>query len=166
MASTLRIWAILLIFALLTGACVAPLTPAAPAAAPADTQEAAPTATAAPEGAAGDADTAMANPASVNCVDKGGTLQIETRPDGGQYGVCLFEDNMQCEEWALMRGECPDGGVKVTGYTTDAARFCAITGGEYTVTDESGDQEQGTCTLPGGTVCDVYAYYEGTCSAQ
>ncbi|MEZ4583733.1 MAG: hypothetical protein R3A10_19215 [Caldilineaceae bacterium] len=53
---------------------------------------------------------------------------------------------MQCEEWALMRGECPDGGVKVTGYATDAARFCAITGGEYTVTDESGDQEQGTCT--------------------
>lgn len=108
----------------------------------------------------------LANPASVNCVDQGGTLQIEQRPDGGEYGVCVFADNMQCEEWALMRGDCPDGGVKVTGYATDAARFCAITGGEYTVTDESGDQEQGTCTLPGGTVCDVYAYFDGTCSAQ
>ncbi len=48
-----------------------------------------------------------------------------------------------------MRGECPVGGIKVTGYVTQAARFCAITGGEYTVTDKSGsDQEEGTCTLP------------------
>ncbi len=63
----------------------------------------------------------MANPASVNCEKVGGSLKIEERPDGGQYGVCMFADNMQCEEWALMRGECPAGGVKVTGYTTPAA---------------------------------------------
>ena len=59
---------------------------------------------------------ALANPASQNCVAKGGKLQIEERGDGGQIGVCYFEDNLQCEEWALMRGECPVGGVKVTGY--------------------------------------------------
>ena len=51
------------------------------------------------------------------------------RGDGGQIGVCYFEDNRQCEEWALMRGECPVGGVKVTGYVTPAGRYCAITGG-------------------------------------
>ena len=28
-----------------------------------------------------------------------------------------------------MRGDCPVGGVKVTGYVTPAARYCAITGG-------------------------------------
>ena len=44
------------------------------------------------------------------CAQKGGTLQIEQRPDGGQYGVCVFTDNRQCEEWALFRVECPAGG--------------------------------------------------------
>lgn len=98
----------------------------------------------------------MANPASQNCTDQGGTLRIETRPDGGQYGVCYFEDNRQCEEWALLRGECPTGGVKVTGYTTDAARFCAISGGEY--------GQDGGCTFKDGTKCDAEAFYAGTCS--
>ena len=55
----------------------------------------------------------MPNPASENCTEKGGTLSIEKRGDGGEYGVCIFEDNMQCEEWALMRGECPVGGVTI-----------------------------------------------------
>ena len=45
----------------------------------------------------------LANPASVNCTQQGGTLTIERRPDGGQFGVCTFPDNYQCEEWALMR---------------------------------------------------------------
>jgi predicted metal-dependent phosphoesterase TrpH len=35
--------------------------------------------------------------------------------DGGEYGICVFEDNRQCEEWALFRGECPAGGRKATG---------------------------------------------------
>jgi putative hemolysin len=71
----------------------------------------------------------LPNPASQNCEKVGGQLSIETRGDGGQYGVCLFEENRQCEEWALLRGDCPAGGLKVIGYVTDAARYCAITGG-------------------------------------
>jgi len=39
----------------------------------------------------------------------GGTVSFEERGDDGQYGVCTFEDNQQCEEWALMRGDCPVG---------------------------------------------------------
>jgi putative hemolysin len=109
----------------------------------------------------------MANPASVNCEKQGGKLSIRKRPDGGEYGVCLFEDNRQCEEWALMRGECPVGGVKITGYVTQAAQFCAITGGEYKVTANSNtEQEQGTCTLKSGKTCDAVAYFAGTCSAN
>jgi len=106
----------------------------------------------------------LANPASENCEGKGGRLFIEQRGDGGEYGVCIFEDNRQCEEWALLRGQCPVGGLKVTGYVTPAARYCAITGGQYKVTgDRSAEQEQGTCTLPSGRVCDVWAYYSGQC---
>jgi putative hemolysin len=62
-----------------------------------------------------DSKTGIANPASVNCINKGGTLSIQKRGDGGEYGICTFEDNWQCEEWALFRGECPAGGKKVTG---------------------------------------------------
>ena len=106
----------------------------------------------------------LANPASVQCIEKGGTLRIERRPDGGQYGVCVFVDNYQCEEWALFRGECPAGGLRVTGYITPAARYCAITGGRYAVVAKSGAaDEEGSCTLPDGKVCAAAAYYLGSC---
>ena len=106
----------------------------------------------------------LANPASQNCVARGGTLTIERRPDGGQFGVCVFTDNYQCEEWAMFRGECPTGGLRVTGYITPAARYCAITGGRYTVVAKSGAvDEQGACALPGGKSCGADAYYAGTC---
>ena len=93
---------------------------------------------------------AAANPASKNCIAKGGELRIETAGDGSQYGLCLFEDNRQCEEWAMLRGACPVGGIKVTGYVTPQARYCAIRGGDYVVTRmQTAGGEQGTCTLPG-----------------
>lgn len=105
----------------------------------------------------------MPNPASENCVKVGGTLTMQKRGDGGEYGVCVFEDNRQCEEWALMRGECPVGGRKITGYITPAAQYCAITGGEYKVTgDDKNGVEQGTCTK-GKKTCDVHEYYNGKC---
>ncbi len=72
----------------------------------------------------------LANPASVNCQEKGGNLEIKKKADGGEYGVCYFEDNRQCEEWALFKGDCPVGGVKVTGYDSEEQIFCAIMGGE------------------------------------
>lgn len=106
----------------------------------------------------------MANPASVNCIKLGGTLRLEKRPDGGQYGVCLFVDNYQCEEWALFRGECPKGGLRATGYATPAGRFCAITGGRYTVSSPpTASIEKGVCALPGGKACDADGYYSGGC---
>jgi len=107
----------------------------------------------------------VANPASENCIAKGGELRIETGGDGGQYGVCLFEDNRQCEEWALLRGQCPVGGIRITGYVTPQARYCAIRGGDYIVTREqtATSAEEGTCTLPGEPACDALALYEGRC---
>jgi hypothetical protein len=46
----------------------------------------------------------MANPASVNCVNVGGTVQIQNSA-AGQYGMCAFPNGTTCEEWALFRGE-------------------------------------------------------------
>ena len=103
------------------------------------------------------------NPATQNCLDNGGQHTTEQRGDGGEYGVCLFDDNRQCEEWAMAHGDCPVGGIKVTGYNTSAARYCAITGGQYTATgNEGAPDEQGTCAIKGAQ-CDVWAYYNGQC---
>ena len=109
----------------------------------------------------------LANPASQNCVAKGGKLAIEKNPKGGEYGVCVFADNLRCEEWAMLRGQCRTGGVKVTGYATPAARYCAITGGTYRITSASNTRdEKGTCTFRGANTCDALAYYDGSCARQ
>lgn len=50
----------------------------------------------------------MANPASVNCVDNGGKLDIRDT-GSGQVGYCIFDDGSECEEWAFYRGECSKG---------------------------------------------------------
>jgi putative hemolysin len=109
----------------------------------------------------------LANPASQNCIAKGGSLVMQKNPRGDQYAVCTFNDNMQCEEWAMMRGECRTGGIRVTGYVTPAARYCAITGGTYRITAASNTPaERGTCTFPNGKKCTAAAYYDGSCTRQ
>lgn len=106
----------------------------------------------------------LANPASQHCAQQGGALTVEKNGAGGEFGVCTFGDNLQCEEWAMLRGQCRTGGIKVTGYVTAAARYCALTGGSYAVTSGSNAaDEQGTCTLPGGQRCAAAAYFDQTC---
>lgn len=53
----------------------------------------------------------MPNPVSVFCEENGGVLEIREDASGGQYGVCIFPDNNECEEWAYFRGECSPGGT-------------------------------------------------------
>ncbi len=47
----------------------------------------------------------MANPASVYCEEHGGRVDIRDSA-AGQYGVCMFPDGQECDEWAFYRGEC------------------------------------------------------------
>jgi uncharacterized protein len=62
----------------------------------------------------GDAETneptpGVANPASEYCVEQGGMIEIREDAQGDQYGVCIFDDGSECDEWELYRGECqPD----------------------------------------------------------
>ena len=52
----------------------------------------------------------LPSPASVYCEEHGGSLEIHSVADGGQYGVCIFPGGSECEEWAFYRGECdPEG---------------------------------------------------------
>ena len=48
----------------------------------------------------------IANPASTNCVNLGGALEIKDEVNG-QAGYCHMKDGRVCEEWALFRdGSC------------------------------------------------------------
>lgn len=52
--------------------------------------------------------TTLSNPASTNCVEKGGTLEIRDEA-AGQVGYCKFSDGSECEEWAYLKNECTVG---------------------------------------------------------
>ncbi|MDD5251414.1 MAG: DUF333 domain-containing protein [Patescibacteria group bacterium] len=105
--------------------------------------------------------TKMSNPASQNCSGVGGKLSIEKRPDGGEYGICSFGANMECEEWALMRGECAQGGADVSMTSNAADRFCIITGHELI---KPGDTEKaGLCRID-NKECSAQEYFDtGEC---
>ena len=53
---------------------------------------------------------AMPNPASANCAEKGGDLEIRSTGEG-EVGYCKFPDGSECEEWAYFRNECAPGDV-------------------------------------------------------
>lgn len=57
----------------------------------------------------GNNNTGMPNPASTYCTEKGYNLDIRADEQGNQYGVCIFPDGSECEEWAYYRGECEIG---------------------------------------------------------
>lgn len=49
----------------------------------------------------------IANPASTNCVQLGGVLDIRADASGAEAGYCRMPDGRECEEWALFRdGSC------------------------------------------------------------
>src|SRR5690606_24800958 len=53
----------------------------------------------------------LPNPAAVHCIEQGGQSEIREDADGGQYGVCVFEDGRECLQWPLLqdeRCEAPD----------------------------------------------------------
>lgn len=57
----------------------------------------------------GDDGAGLPNPAAVYCEEQGGTVDIREDAEGNQYGVCVFDDGSECDEWAFFRGECAPG---------------------------------------------------------
>lgn len=49
----------------------------------------------------------IANPASVFCVEQGGTVEIVDEADG-QVGYCNLPDGTRIEEWEYYRAQNPD----------------------------------------------------------
>jgi len=52
------------------------------------------------------------NPASANCIAQGGT-EVIRKTAAGEYGVCVFPNGSECEEWALYRKECQPASATV-----------------------------------------------------
>jgi putative hemolysin len=109
----------------------------------------------------------MANPASVFCEEQGGRLEIRTAADGGQFGVCLFADGSECEEWAFFNGECqPDGQPAATiepEVANPAAAYCVQQGGKSMILPDQAGNQVGKCVFADGSQCDEWAFYRGEC---
>jgi predicted secreted protein/putative hemolysin len=56
----------------------------------------------------------MPNPASVACVQSGGTVDIKKDTSGNEYGMCSFKNGTSCDEWALYRNEGCKPGLTAT----------------------------------------------------
>lgn len=57
-------------------------------------------------------DTALSNPATVYCLQEGGKFTMKKTLDGSTVGICELASNIQCEEWAFYKGDCPAGSKK------------------------------------------------------
>jgi putative hemolysin len=112
-------------------------------------------------GACGDDDeneSGLPNPASVYCAEQGGTVDIRTDADGNQYGICVFDDGSECDEWAFFHGECRPGDslADQAGIANPASVYCEEQGGTL-------DLESGMCRFSDGSECDEWAFFRGEC---
>jgi putative hemolysin len=103
----------------------------------------------------------MPNPASANCVAQGGTLDIR-QGEGGEVGYCVFADGSECEEWALMRGECAPG--QQANMPNPASANCVAQGGTLDIRQGEGG-EVGYCVFADGSECEEWALMRGECAA-
>ena len=46
---------------------------------------------------------ALANPASVFCAQRGGSVEIGHAPNGAETGTCVLRDGTRIDEWAYFR---------------------------------------------------------------
>jgi putative hemolysin len=122
-----------------------------------------------PEKSTGDADRSIANPSSVNCEQKGFRMETRTSDDGSQYGVCIFPDGSECEEWAFLRGECgPASGSSTTPdgsqIANPASANCEQKGGKVEIRTTEDGSQSGVCIFNDGSECEEWAFFRGECA--
>jgi putative hemolysin len=114
----------------------------------------------------------IANPASAYCEEQGGKLEIRTAQDNNQYGVCLFKDDSECEEWAYYREECMPGDMDVApapkaipaGIANPASAFCVEQGGTTEIRTAKDGSQYGVCSFTDGSECEEWAFFRGECA--
>jgi len=108
----------------------------------------------------------MPTPASVYCEQQGGKLEIRTDSAGGQYGVCIFSDGSECDEWAYFRGECSPGQAApapTIGMANPASVFCTQQGYRLEMRTGSDGGQYGVCIFPDGSECEEWSFFRGEC---
>ena len=114
----------------------------------------------------------IANPASAYCTEQGYKLEIRTAPNSSQYGVCMFDDGSECEEWAYYRDECKPGDMDVApaptatpaGIANPASNYCVEQGGASEIRTAEDGSQFGVCVFSNGSECDEWAFFRGTCA--
>jgi len=81
--------------------------------------------------------TSLPNPASKNCLDKGGKLKT-VEETAGTLGICEFTDGTQCEEWKFFRGECQAGQTKVADTSHPYSGLISKSGAKYVFKSDTG----------------------------
>ncbi|MCW5876313.1 MAG: DUF333 domain-containing protein [Anaerolineales bacterium] len=106
--------------------------------------------------------TALANPASAYCVEQGGRHEVRT--DGsGEYGVCVFNDGRECEEWAFYQDNACAGPA---GMPNPASVYCAENSGTVDIRTDSQGGQFGVCVFADGSECEEWAFFRhGACNA-
>ena len=111
----------------------------------------------------------LPNPASVYCEEHDGRLEMRTDADGGQYGVCVFEDGSECEEWAFYRGECEAGSAAgesgALGIANPASVYCEEHDGRLEMRTDADGGQYGVCVFEDGSECEEWAFYREECKA-
>jgi putative hemolysin len=114
----------------------------------------------------------ITNPASTYCKEQGHKLEIRTTQENNQYGVCMFDDDSECEEWAYYRGECKPGDMDVApaptvipaGIANPASTYCVEKGGTSEIRTAEDGSQSGVCIFPDGSECDEWAFFKGECA--
>ena len=107
-----------------------------------------------PEGPVG-----LANPASVYCIERGGTLEMREAA-AGTSGYCVFPDGTEKEEWEYWPVDeasviDPDAPV---GLANPASVYCLERGGELEMREEAAGTS-GYCRFPDGTEKEEWEYW-------
>jgi len=110
----------------------------------------------------------MPNPASVFCEENGGKLEISADESGAQFGVCIFDDGSECDEWAFFRGECKPGDslkseAPLANLPNPASVFCEENSGKLEIRSDETGAQSGACVFDDGSECDEWAFFRGEC---
>lgn len=90
----------------------------------------------------------LANPASVYCEGLGYQLELRS-DDKGSFGICVFPDGSECDEWDFLSGRC---GQEYS--------YCVQQGYVLEVEEEA---NIGKCVFPDGSSCRELDFFEGLC---
>ncbi len=112
----------------------------------------------------------IVNPATANCEEKGYRSKIVTTNDGSQYGVCIFPDGSECEEWAFFRGQCgptlekPITGANSSEIANPASANCVQKGYRLDLRTDAHGNQIGVCVFPDKSECEEWAFFRGECA--